>query len=107
MTDKSTLANQLIALLRDRTATVGDLALLLNNKEPRTDLTSGVQDQVIGYAQKAFAILDRLSLEPTTSIQSLILDNDSFIEASPDERKLHTNLNFAVIHAEYSCGRRV
>lgn len=100
MTDKSALAHQLIALFLDHTATVSDLTKLLAGKEPRTDLTASIQDQVIGYAQKAFSLLEQSQLAPTTSIRSLVLDNDGFIESSPVERKLHTNINFAIIYAE-------
>jgi hypothetical protein len=52
MTDKSALAHQLIALFLDHTATVSDLTKLLAGKEPRTDLTASIQDQVIGFVPK-------------------------------------------------------
>ncbi len=100
MTDKSILANQLITLFRDRTSTVDDLLDAFEDKEPRADLSAEVSDQVIGYAQKAYALLLTKPLDPATSIRSLVLDDDGFIEADVNERRLHSNINFAIIYAE-------
>ncbi len=100
MTEKTLLANQLISLFRDRTSTVGDLHEILAGKEPRTDLSSEIPDQVIGYAQKAKSLLEKNPIDSTTSIRSLILNDDEFIEASIPERKLHTNINFAITYAQ-------
>ncbi|HHG3329144.1 TPA: hypothetical protein ACPVYZ_004310 [Vibrio parahaemolyticus] len=98
MISNTMLTTHLIAIYRDNTSTIGDLIMVLGDN--RIDgLPTSTEQQVYDYSLKAIALLAKRPLPTSTSIKSLILDDDGFIEADTHDRKLHNALNFATMYA--------